>query len=172
MKYILASAFLAAAIAGALWLLIHGHVSEATFVILTCLAMLASAIILFYDRLAEFSIKDMRVVLREMQETQKDIKQREKGIKDLAVSVAELVVFFAAFNRYMSSAESMQLERKWVTKKVRSMIERSNIDSADAASVFRYMNETEKMESLKLSDKEEAKKCWMKMWEEIKKEAE
>lgn len=90
-RYSVSAGMLASGIAGSVNLLSARMVGEATFATLIAMCLFAAAIIVFSDRLREFDVTQMRVVLSEIKDTQRDIADRETRIKDLAHRVADLV---------------------------------------------------------------------------------
>lgn len=146
-------------IAGSLRLLAEHHVGEATFLGLVGLSVFAAALVFFSDRLREFSVKEMKVVLGEMRETQHDIREREKKIQETAQLVGDLITYVEATAIGTSGSKARD---EWLKRKIESLgtLAGGRIDNP-------FWRFSQRLSARDPKDEERLKSIWAQLEQEI-----
>jgi hypothetical protein len=92
---------------GSVKLMTVHSVSELSFVSLIGITVFASALVFFSDRLREFSISEMKVVLSEMRDTRRDVKELAAAVLDVFEKKSHVLMM----QTYDAKAASEAMER-------------------------------------------------------------
>jgi len=151
-------------IAGSVQLLRAHLISEVSFVALVSGSVVLGLIVAFIDRVLKFSFKDLSVEFAKVEAARQEVEE-------IAMTLAEISVFFAAFNHRFGSEESHRIEREWITTKVHNLLDSIQKDTATKEKVLRYLTDVQKMDAMRDSDSEAGDAIWDAMWKTIEDES-
>jgi len=118
-----------------LWL---GHIGEAAYCFLVAAAALLGLVLHGFGRLQELDLKNLRLVLREIEQTKKELFVREEKLKAIAVPLAQIIALTGASEGRLGSRESWGVKREWYKKKLQSLISALELSSAESAETQKY----------------------------------
>lgn len=137
-------------------LLYIGKIGEASYAFLVAATALFGLVLHGFDRLKEFDLKNLRIVLRELQETKKELFVREEKLKSIAIPLAQIVAFTGASEGRMSSKETWSAKRKWYKKKLEELISSLNFTTSEELEAKKFVEKYEEIDKL-LADREALK---------------
>lgn len=137
-------------------LLYIGKVGEASYAFLIAATALFGLVLHGFDRLKELDLKNLRIVLRELQETKKELFVREEKLKSIAIPLAQIVAFTGASEGRLSSKETWSAKRKWYKKKLEELIASLNFTSDEEREAKKFVEKYEEIDKL-LADREALK---------------
>lgn len=91
------------------------------------------------DRLKEFNIWGARVVLNETKLIQKDVIDREERVRKIALLTADVVGFTAAIHTRAFDEPHLELNKRWMVKQIRELLELAESRGADANRGLRFI---------------------------------
>lgn len=147
-------------IVGSIGLIAFGLIGELSFVLLLISSVFIGLVVAFIDRIQSFSLRELKVEMAKVETARQEVE-------DIAMTLAEISVFFAAFNHRFGSKESHRIEREWITTKVHNLLGSIKKDTATKEKVLGYLTEVQKMDALRESDSDEGDAMWHAMWKTI-----
>ena len=72
-------------------LLVFGRIGEASYCFLVATATLLGLVLHGFGRLQELDLKNLRVVLREIEQTKKELFVREEKLRQIALPLAQII---------------------------------------------------------------------------------
>ena len=119
-------------------LLLLGKIGEASFSFLTAGTALLGLVLHGFGRLQELDLKNLRVVLREIEETKKELFVREEKLKKIALPLAQIIALTGASEGRMGSRESWSAKREWYRRKVQELIAALELSAKESAEIQKY----------------------------------
>jgi hypothetical protein len=108
----------------ALWLRMSGLIStEAALFGFTCLFIFIAIVVYVLPQLQELNLKELKVVLREIKETENRIYATEKTVRELMLKLADLAAMETLNFSRLSGSEYAQLMRQWRDKRVDEILD-------------------------------------------------
>ncbi|QTN32872.1 hypothetical protein HZ994_11225 [Akkermansiaceae bacterium] len=151
-------------VAGSTGLIVSGLIGELSFVLLLVSSAFIGLVVAFIDRIQSFSLRELKVEMAKVEAARQEVE-------DIAMTLAEISVFFAAFNHRFGSEESHRIEREWITTKVHNLLDSIQQDTATKEKVLRYLTDVQKMDAMRESDSEAGDAIWDAMWKTIEDES-
>ena len=134
-------------------LLYVGKIGEASYAFLIAATALFGLVLHGFDRLKEVDLKNLRIVLRELQETKKELFVREEKLKSIAIPLAQIVAFNGASEGRIANKETWLAKRKWYKKKVEELMASIDFTSTEAQEANKFVEKYEAIDQL-LADRE------------------
>jgi len=108
----------------ALWLRMSGLIStEAALFGFTCLFIFIAIVVYVLPQLQELNLKELKVVLREIKETESRIYATEQTVRELMLTLADLAVMETLNFSRLSGSEFGELMRQWRDKRIDKILE-------------------------------------------------
>jgi len=120
---------------GLLWL---GRIGEASYCFLVAASALLGLVLHGFARLQELDLKNLRLVLREIDQTKKELFVREEQLKAIAIPLAQIIALTGASEGRMGSKESWAIKREWYRQRIQALVNALQLSSADAAETQKY----------------------------------
>lgn len=117
-------------------------------------------VIYFGDRIDSFDFKAMKVKLQQ-------VEAAKREVENIAVALAEISIFFAAFNHRLGNEETHRIERDWITGKVHQLLESMGTDPSRTAGVMRYLKAIEEIDAARGCDRKSGADEWVELWRRI-----
>ncbi|MES9949820.1 MAG: hypothetical protein ABW118_12735 [Candidatus Thiodiazotropha sp.] len=137
-------------------LLLVGKLGEASYSFLIAATALFGLVLHGFDRLKELDLKNLRIVLRELQETKKELFVREEKLKSIAIPLAQVVAFTGASEGRIANKESWSAKRKWYKKKLEELILSLDFTPDEEKEAKKFVEKYEEIDKL-LADREALK---------------
>lgn len=129
-------------------LLYIGKIGEVSYAFLVPATALFGLVLHGFDRLKEIDLKNLRVVLRELQQTKKELFVREENLKSMAIPLAQMVAFTGASEGRMGSKESFSAKRKWYKKKLEELISSLDFSEDEENEANKFVKKYEEIDKL------------------------
>jgi len=129
-------------------LLYFSKIGEASYSFLVAATALFGLVLHGFDRLKEIDLKNLRVVLMELQETKKEIFVREENLKSMAIPLAQMVAFTGVSEGRIGSKESFSANRKWYKKKLEELISSLNFSEKEKKEANKFIIKYEAIDKL------------------------
>jgi hypothetical protein len=119
-------------------LLVFGRIGEASYCFLVAATTLLGLVLHGFGRLQELDLKNLRVVLREIEQTKKELFVREEKLRQIALPLAQIIALTGASEGRMGSRESWSIKRAWYKQKLQALIGALGLSSAEATETQKY----------------------------------
>lgn len=129
-------------------LLLLGNLGEASYAFLIAATALFGLVLHGFDRLKELDLKNLRVTLRELQETKKELFVREEKLKSVAIPLAQIVAFTGASEGRMGDKEIFSAKRKWYKRKLEDLISALDFNSEEEKEAKKFVEKYEEIDKL------------------------
>ena len=120
-----------------LWM---GRLGEASYCFLAAVSALLGLVLHGFSRLQELDLKNLRLVLREIQQTKKELFVREEKLKFIAVPLAQIIALTGASEGRLGSRESWEVKREWYRQKLQVLVDALELPVHEAAEIRKYMD--------------------------------
>lgn len=120
---------------GLLWL---GRIGEASYCFLVAAAALLGLVLHGFGRLQELDLKNLRLVLRKIEQTKKELFVREEKLKSIAVPLAQIIALTGASEGRFGSRESWSVKREWYRQKLQQLINALELSPEESAESQKY----------------------------------
>lgn len=148
-------------------LLKRGLIGEPVYFSHLCLGAICAIAIILADRLKEFDLSKMRLVLSEFKETQSDIKLREQRIARIASISAEISAVAATLGERLWDEDKDVIQRKWLRSKAEQLLVLAESDAQMRVHILGFFHESKAAESLPHNSPEQIA-AWEKIWGRLK----
>lgn len=118
-----------------LWL---GRIGEASYCFLVAASVLLGLVLHGFGRLQELDLKNLRLVLREIEQTKKELFVREEKLKAIAVPLAQVIAFTGASEGRIGTKESWAIKRQWYRQKVEALVNALELSSSEAVEIQKF----------------------------------
>lgn len=98
-------------------LLFFGQVGEATYCFLVASAALIGLVLHGFSRLQELDLKNLRLILREIEQTKKELFVREEKLKAIVVPLAQIIAFTGVSEGRFVDLEAIDLSANGTREK-------------------------------------------------------
>jgi hypothetical protein len=139
------------AITGSTILLVLGFIGQMAYCFLLALTALLVLVVSGFGRLKELDIRQMRLVLHEMKETQKDIFVREERLKAIAIPLAQMLAYSGVSQGRFSSKKGWVATRQWYRRKLEDFSSALDASPSERAEISKYLARYTEIDSI-LSD--------------------
>jgi hypothetical protein len=129
-------------------LLYLGKLGEATYAFLVAVTALFGLVLHGFGRLQELDLKNLRLVLRELQETKREIFVREEELKAVSVPLVQILAYQSAASGRWSDHESTSLSRAWYKKKIEGLIAALDVEDSQAVELRKFIEKYEEIDRL------------------------
>ena len=119
-------------------LLVFGRIGEASYCFLVATATLLGLVLHGFGRLQELDLKNLRVVLREIEQTKKELFVREEKLRQIALPLAQIIALTGASEGRLGSRESWAIKRAWYKQKLQALINALGLSSSETAETQKY----------------------------------
>jgi hypothetical protein len=119
-----------------LWL---GRIGEASYCFLVAGSALLGLVLHGFGRLQELDLRNLRLVLRELQDTKKELFVREEKLKKIAVPLAQVLALTGASEGRMSNRETWAVKREWYRQRIQAMVEALELAPSEAEETRKYL---------------------------------
>ena len=133
---LLVSSIAFAIFTGLLWL---GRIGEAAYCFLVAAAALLGLVLHGFGRLQELDLKNLRLVLREIEQTKKELFVREEKLKQIAVPLARILALTGASEGRLGNREYWAVKREWYRRKIDELVAALELSADEAAETQKYM---------------------------------
>lgn len=127
-------------------LLMLGHIGEAAYCFLVAASALFGLVLHGFARLQELDLKNLRVVLRELQQTKQDMVVYEERLKAIALPLLQAMAYTGAAEGRMGSAESFAAKRQWYKRKLADLSAALNLSVTEAAEARKYTDKYDEID--------------------------
>ena len=121
-------------------LLLVGKIGEASFCFLAAGSALLGLVLHGFGRLQELDLKNLKLVLRELQDTKKELFVREEQLKKIAVPLAQIIALSGASEGRFGSKESWSVKREWYRQKVETLLEALGLSPTEATESTKFQD--------------------------------
>jgi len=128
-----------------LWL---GRIGEASYCFLVAAAVLLGLVLHGFGRLQELDLKNLRLVLREIEQTKKELFVREEKLKAIAIPLAQVIALTGASEGRLGGRESWTVKREWYKQKLQALINALELSSAESAETQKYTEKYAEIDSI------------------------
>lgn len=128
-------------------LLILGQIGEASYCFLVASSALLGLVLHGFGRLQELDLKNLRLVLRDIEQAKKELFVREEKLKAIVVPLVQIVAFTGASEGRVGDRESFKLKREWYRRKVDALASALELAPIEAAEMQKYMNKYAEIDS-------------------------
>ena len=128
-----------------LWL---EKLSEPSYTFLIAATAVFGLVLHGFDRLKELDLKNLRVTLREIKETQKELYVREEKLKSVAIPLAQIVAFTGASGGRWGSEDGNTAKRKWYKHKLEGLMKALDFDSKEHQEAKKFIEKYEAIDKL------------------------
>lgn len=129
-------------------LLLIGKIGEVSFAFLAAATALFGLVLHGFSRLQELDLKNLRLVLREIQETKDELFVREARLKSIIVPLVQLLAYSSVASNRWSEAETIALTRNWYKKKLAVLISSLDFSQAEKAEAQKYTEKYDEIDRL------------------------
>lgn len=129
-------------------LLYIGKIGEVSYAFLVAATALFGLVLHGFDRLKVIDLKNLRVVLRELQQTKKELFVREEKLKSMAIPLAQIIAFTGVSEGRMDSKESFSAKRKWYKKKLEELISSLDFSKDEEKEANKFVKKYEAIDKL------------------------
>ena len=119
-------------------LLLLGRIGEASYCFLVAATALLGLVLHGFGRLQELDLKNLRLVLRDIEQTKKELFVREEKLKAIAVPLAQVIALTGASEGRVGSRESWNIKREWYRQRLQALAEALELSPAESAEVQKY----------------------------------
>jgi hypothetical protein len=126
-----------------LWL---GRIGEASYCFLVAATALLGLVLHGFGRLQELDLKNLRLVLREIDQAKQELFVREARLKNVALALAQVLAFTGASEGRLSSVESVRAKRAWYRKKLSDLAFALELSAEESAALRRYLDKYEEID--------------------------
>jgi len=137
-------------------LLVLGRIGEPSYCFLVAATALLGLVLHGFGRLQELDLKNLRVVLRELQQTKQELFVREEKLKEMAIPLAQIIALTGASEGRMGSRESWGVKRQWYKQKLQALMDTLEFNSTESSETQKYFQKYEEVDRL-LGDREALK---------------
>jgi hypothetical protein len=127
-------------ISGLVWLLFLDKIGEPAFCFLVGVLMLFVVVLLAYDRLLEFDLKNMRIVLSEAKEITDDLSVKADELRKVILPLAHLVTFTSLFAGDWDDVKTRDIKNRWIKHKLTLLENASALPHDLAQEAKKYIN--------------------------------
>jgi hypothetical protein len=120
-------------------LLSLGRIGEASYCFLVAAAILLGIVLNGFGRLQELDLKNLRLVLRELEQTKKDLFVREEKLKAIAIPLAQIIALTGASEGRGGTRESWSVKREWYRQKIQALIHALELPSSETTETLKYL---------------------------------
>ena len=168
-RIIAALIFAGLMLSGSFWLKVNAYIGETSFVTLSAFACFTCTIVTFSHRIESFAFKitGIDVKLAKIESIRKDVERREQSIRRVGLSLAQIVMFTAAFSRRATDIRENDLEAAWLSKKAKELLSEIDATKEESSAVFRYIKQLPELDALFKTDSKKAKEKWEAIWNDI-----
>ena len=128
-----------------LWL---GKIGEASFSFLMALTVLLGLVLHGFNRLQELDLKNLRLVLRKIEETKEELFVREEKLKSIIVPLIHILAYTGVAEGRWSEAEMTSLKRRWYKKKLEHLLESLDFNPQEAAEAKKFEEKYDEIDRL------------------------
>ena len=137
-------------------LLYIGKLEEVSYSFLAAATALLGLVLHGFDRLKELDLKNLRIVLGELEETKKELFVREEKLKAIAIPLAHIVALTSASEGRMSSKETWSAKRKWYKKKLEDLMSSLDFTTDEEKEAKKFIEKYDEIDRL-FADREDLK---------------
>lgn len=130
---------------GLLWL---GRIGEVSYCFLVAGSALLGLVLHGFGRLQELDLKNLRLVLREIQDTKKELFVREEKFKAMALPLAQMLALSGASEGRLGSRESWAVKREWYRQRIRALLEALELSVAESDETKKYTDKYAELDRL------------------------
>ena len=127
-----------------LWL---GRIGEVSYCFLVAASAMLGSVLHGFSRLQELDLKNLRLVLREIEQTKKELFVREEKLREIAIPLAQVIAFTGASEGRFGSSESSEAKREWYRQKLQSLTTALDLSSTEAAEIRKYSDKYAEFDS-------------------------
>lgn len=127
-------------------LLCLGRIGEVSYCFLVAASALLGIVLHGFGRLQELDLKNLRVVLRELQQTKQELYVREERLKAIALPLAQIIALTGASEGRLGSKESWGIKRSWYKSKIASLISVLDLSTVESAEAIKYSGKYEEID--------------------------
>jgi hypothetical protein len=120
------------------FLLWVGRIGEASYCFLVAASALLGLVLHGFGRLQELDLKNLRLVLREIEQTKKELFVREEKLKAIAIPLAQIIALTGASEGRMASHETWNVKREWYKQKIQALITALELSSAESEETQKF----------------------------------
>ena len=118
-----------------LWL---GRIGEASYCFLVAAAALLGLVLHGFGRLQELDLKNLRLVLRDIEQTKKELFVREEKLKAIAIPLAQIIALTGASEGRFGSRESWQVKREWYKQRIDALSQALELSPSESLEIQKY----------------------------------
>ena len=118
-----------------LWL---GRIGQASYCFLVAATALLGLVLHGFGRLQELDFKNLKLVLRDIEQTKKELFVREEKLKAIAVPLAQVLALTGASEGRLGSRESWHIKREWYKQRLQALAAALELSPAESAEVQKY----------------------------------
>lgn len=128
-----------------LWL---GYIGEVSYCFLAVVSVLLGLVLHGFSRLQELDLKNLRLVLREIEQTKQELFVREEKLKSIVAPLAQVIALTGASEGRLASREFWVVKRKWYVQKLQSLIELLGLSTAESLETLKYTQKYAEIDSV------------------------
>lgn len=147
-------------------LLLFNRIGEASYCFLSAGSAMLGLVLHGFGRLQELDLKNLRLVLREIEQTKKELFVREEKLKAIAVPLAQVIALTGASEGRLGSRESWDTKREWYRRKVDALVGTLDLTSQESADIRKYAEKYAEIDAV--LGKREGLKATDSDYEEVK----
>lgn len=121
-------------------LLVFEYVGPSAYVALVAITLLASFGIALAPRLAELDLRNLRLVLRGIEEAKAELYAREEDLKHIAFKMTLILSFITATQGRWGGSDSHMLQSKWLQRRLADLASTFQFSESEQSDISKYVN--------------------------------
>ena len=115
---------------------------------IVALAIMLGLVLHGFGRLQELDLKNLRLVLREIDETKKELLVREEKLMAIAIPLVQAIALTGASEGRIGSRESWKVKRNWYKKHLKELIEAFKFSSGESFEALKYVEKYKEIDEV------------------------
>ena len=134
-------------------LLCFGLIGEASYCVLAAGTALVGIVLHGFGRLQELDLKNLRLVLRELESTKNELFVREEKLKAIITPLAQVIALTGASEGRFGDQKSWGIKREWYRQRVQALIDAIELSPAEEKNTKKYSEKYAEIDGV-LGDRE------------------
>jgi hypothetical protein len=153
--------FVIIGIFGSVQLLLHQLISEASFLALVGGCVIVGLFIIFIDRISSFSLRDMKIELREL-------RKETDELRSITVTLTKMMLLQSAIHGRIGSEQFYSMIRRWTENHASKLLATVQAQGSEWDTAFAHFRAIEAAGKLDKQDKHKREAAWKSVFDAIK----
>lgn len=114
-----------------------GKLNDLSYCSMIIVLFLVILALIFYPRLKELDLKNLRLTLIEINEAKEEVASKEKEIKEIAKTLARITAFTGQVQNRMLGEGTHELHEEWYRQQIEYLLKVASFTEDDRKDIFR-----------------------------------